>query len=190
MQGLNKMARAQRADEERSLSPAEYFKKYCVDEKIGDDLTIIESADYLKSREETIDNNVNYSVVNYTVEKNKPLRQTKEFQRHASENQWSTRRERGFPWRYNIFDFLRDVYSDWVERGMTQADLKNVDADAYRALRSRLDGKKEAFPDDFYIPTSREAALDRCETQEERERLLIVREYERERNVRRGLVPS
>ena len=119
--------------------------------------------------------------------KSKPLHLNEEFQRHAAQHQWRDRRHDGYEWRTDIFEFLQDQYSSWVSQGMTQADLKNVDLQAYKALRKRLDVLKDSFPEDFHIPTKRDAALLRCETDEERAELLAYRSYERKRNEERGL---
>lgn len=116
-----------------------------------------------------------------------PLYLREEFKAHAEANQWQDRREQGYSWRADIFDFLRDKYAVWLSEGLTQADIKKVDPKGYKALRNRLDVAKDSFPDDFSIPTSWDATLAACQTDEERFELEAARSYHRKRKERGGL---
>ena len=70
-----------------------------------------------------------------------------EFQEHARANQWNDRRERGYGWKANVFEFIRDTYEPWLGKGMMQSDLKDVDPPLYNALRNRLYTQRKLNPD-------------------------------------------
>lgn len=102
-----------------------------------------------------------------------------EFQAYASTRQWSRREEFGYPKRCNVFNFIDDVYGDWIERGLKcnqplcQGDIKSVDQGLYERFHtaSRTNGR----PDWLYLPTASEASLIGI-TPEERELILARRE--------------
>lgn len=100
-----------------------------------------------------------------------------EFQRHASENQWSERTARGIPSRACIFQFLRDTYEPWLGQ-MNQADLRAVDLGAWRALQNRL--QKEKMPDWLLLPKLSDRYLPK-EGTPEYEAVLEARRQNRER---------
>lgn len=72
----------------------------------------------------------------------KPVKYDPEFRKVGAENQWATRRDRGLPWTTDIFEYLEDVYKQWIGKGMTQADLLVVDKKGWTALQNRLRTEK------------------------------------------------
>lgn len=181
------MARTQRADELRSLSPAEYFKKYCVDEEIGQSLRVLKNScqrDEAESYTENEGNAVAYSVVNITHKRGSLLHLKEEFQRHASENQWSTRRERGLPWQLSSFDFISEVYVRWIGEGLTRADLKKVDEPLWKKLCNDIKARRREglteLPEGLVLPTQAEAVA-LALPEEQRAALDVLRTYHRER---------
>jgi hypothetical protein len=94
-----------------------------------------------------------------------PLREDPEFIQFVKDNLWETRRERGIPWRKDVFEFITETYgantssgTDWIgKRGMAQADLIGTDDGLYGALRHRASTK--GIPSGFYFPSRSEASL-------------------------------
>lgn len=73
-----------------------------------------------------------------------------EFQRHAAENQWQSRKERGYPHHTDIFYFIYEVYGSWLDGTMDRVDLKEVDPKAWAALNSKV--KTYDVPDWLNLP--------------------------------------
>ena len=106
------------------------------------------------------------------------LRLNKEFQNHAKLNQWSwpSRKERGYSYRQNPYDFIREVYREWIGK-MTLSDLKAVDEPLWWAVHK----SKESMPDDVYLPTEAEAELNDIEDPRARAIVEEAREMNRTR---------
>lgn len=82
-----------------------------------------------------------------------------EFIEFAKANQWKTRRERGFEWRTDVFDFVQEVYGEWIEKmsktntPLTQADIKAVDLSLW--ARFQQASSKQGIPDWLALPIER-----------------------------------
>jgi hypothetical protein len=105
-----------------------------------------------------------------------------EFRRHAAANQWSDRQERGIGRFTNIFEFLQQVYGEWMSKGlMTKQDLWRVDKDAYRRLTNTITQHgQEVIPPWFNLPTSYDKKLADA-PKEDRALIEANREYEKRR---------
>ena len=105
------------------------------------------------------------------------LKEDEEFRATARDNQWKSRRENGWDWQADVYDFISDIYGKWVGKGLTQADLKAVDEQLWMAFQ-----KKKQFvvvPANLYLPTEAEARLAAINDPMDRQKLLIIREWER-----------
>lgn len=111
-----------------------------------------------------------------------------EFQAHAAENQWKTRRERGLPWKQDVFEYVRDVYGSWIDRGtqegrpLTQADLKAVDEPLWQKFQQ--ESSKRGVPEWLALPTDKRP-LDEGVTDPE-----LLKEIEAFRKVNRQRVQA
>ena len=85
------------------------------------------------------------------------------FRAHAAVHQWESRRERGLPWRMDVFEFIRDTYTRWLGHGLMRSDLRAVDKPLWVALCKRL--KTDALPSWLPLPTEAEAKLDSIQNQ-------------------------
>ena len=105
-------------------------------------------------RRENIGNFDNTKEFRYPPSVSKALKDDPDFLKTAQENQWSERKARGLPSHTCIFEFLKTVYTPWIGKGMTRADLKAVDSDAWLRLRDRL--RNDSLPDWLPLPTRAE----------------------------------
>lgn len=102
-----------------------------------------------------------------------------EFQAHAAENQWNTRKARGVPHHAGVLDFIRDTYGPWIEKckvegiRFTQFDLRKVDRPLYDRFQQAT--KNVGIPEWLHLPTEKEAVLNEITDPAERERLLRAR---------------
>ncbi len=120
----------------------------------------------------------------------RPLREDPEFIQFVKDNLWETRRERGIPWRKDVFEFITETYglntkagTDWIGRGMVQPDIKDAGDDAlYMALARHV--TKHGRPADFILPTLSDAVLTAISDQRERQFLVQAREVDRVRRSR------
>ena len=116
---------------------------------------------------------LNLDIFNEYV-KNVNLRSDPEFIAYTKENTWETRRDRNFPWRMDVFDYLREVYGPWLGNGLTRSDIKAVDEPLYWRLYNEL--QKTPLPSDIDLPTGAEATLNSITDADEKEHLLKKRE--------------
>ena len=91
--------------------------------------------------------------------------------KHAEKRPWAKRREFGYAWRTDVFDFVAKEYKKWIP-GLTQADL-SVDDDLY--LKFARETWKRGLPDGLDVPTEHEATLRRITDPIERLKYEAVR---------------
>lgn len=112
-----------------------------------------------------------------------PFRNDANFIQYAKENSWQKRRdnETPWPWKTNVFDFIRETYGPWLGKGLVQADLRSVDRPLYNELHKRLAlmtaTEKEAMLAKLNLPTASEARLSEIEDPAERAQLEAVRSW-------------
>lgn len=116
--------------------------------------------------------------------KTKRFKDDPEFQKYVADNQWSNRREKGYPWRMSAIEYIREVYAPWLGQGLLQGDLLNLDAKLYvklhhelYAMEKEVPGSKEAAVADLGLPAEKDAALDSIDDENQR----IGQEYLRKR---------
>ena len=74
------------------------------------------------------------------------------FKAFAANNAWRTRRERGFEWKTNVFEFVETVYGHWIDLArndgtpLTQADFAHVDKPLYDRLQQARQDEPSHFP--------------------------------------------
>jgi hypothetical protein len=95
--------------------------------------------------------------------------------KHGEAHLWDTRRDRGMPWKKDVFEFVAETYADWIP-GLTQGHLKHIDISLYRRITREI-SLRGGRPDGFDVPPDHEAR-DRIESDPRRK---IHREMERER---------
>lgn len=88
----------------------------------------------------------------------------------AEQNQWHSRQDRGIKSRTCIFEFIKSVYGPWLGKGMTQADLKQIDPKAWRALQNRM--QKDDMPNDLILPKKSDTYLPDPEKEPEKYALM------------------
>ena len=104
------------------------------------------------------------------------------FTAHAAKHQWRTRRERGYNWNANVFEYIRDIYSDWIKkfkdagRPLTQADIKRVDSVLYNRLQHEISSSEGGLPSWLDLPAARVAGLESL-PESEKARRAAVREH-------------
>lgn len=109
-----------------------------------------------------------------------------EFKAHAEAHQWNTRRERGIPWKQDVFEYVRDVYASWIERGqnegrpLTQADIKVVDKPLWEKFQQ--ESSKRGVPDYLALPARHVVLLQDVSDPEERALRERMRDLERQRS--------
>ena len=114
-----------------------------------------------------------------------------DFQEHVGKNLWADRRENGFPWRCDVFDFIRDVYAPFLGQGLLQSDIKACDPKLYAQLHQQLtvmepEAKSKTLRD-LKLPSEFDARLGIITDEAAKEQLLVYREWERKRSRDRRL---
>jgi len=105
------------------------------------------------------------------------------FKAHAAAHQWKTRRERGYNWNADVFEYVRDTYGSLIEAArkagspLTQADFKIVDSNLW--MRIQQVKKTQEMPEWLDVPTAKDASL-RGLSEEELEKVLAARQSMRE----------
>ncbi len=126
------------------------------------------------------------------------LRNNPAFVEFANANQWDTRRDRGFAWKTDVFDYIETVYAPWRGNGLLQSDIKAVDPKLYAQLHKQLSaiddpGERAAIVERLQLPkeNSEDALRMLVSDPVERAEISIVRRRERERvaKYRAGLAP-
>ena len=131
-------------------------------------------------------NNKKYGVIDdfddelRKMKRNNILRLNEDFKKHASKNQWSwpSRKERGYSYRHNPYDFFREVYGKWIGQ-MTGNDLKALDEPLWWAIQNRK--RMQPLPDDITFLSEADAALSEVEDAQRRETIGKIRKLEREK---------
>jgi hypothetical protein len=100
---------------------------------------------------------------------------------HAKKRPWAKRREFGYEWRWNVFDFVRREYGKWIP-GLTQAHLK-FDRELYRFFTRQI--SLEGRPDNLDVPSENEAVLRRASSRAEIEDRRFWRNVEKLRSRQR-----
>lgn len=109
-----------------------------------------------------------------------------DFKKYALANQWKTRRDRGLPWRMDVFEFVHNTYGRWIEhyadtpQPLTQADIKAVDQPLWQKFQQEI--YKRGAPDWLKLPTEKSATLDAVVDPEQRELRERMRALESERS--------
>ncbi len=117
------------------------------------------------------------------------LKDQAEFIAYAQANQWSTRKERGWPYQQDVFEYIKTVYAPYLaEKRLTRSDLQNVDKKLWWALHNRL--RHEAMPEDLHLPTEAQAKLDGMQDGPEKELMIKKRSLWRELNKLQRQKPS
>lgn len=86
-----------------------------------------------------------------------------EFKWYADAHLWLNRTDQGYPWKCDVFEFIADVYGEWIERGvkaeqpLAQADIKAVDLALYSAFHRANTAR--GVPSWLYLPAAKDAAL-------------------------------
>ena len=112
-----------------------------------------------------------------------------EFRRFADARQWKNRRDFGYAWRTNPFDFVRKEYGQWIDAAsehdltLMQSDILVVDKPLWDRLQQDI--SKHGLPSDIELPAEKQARLESIEDPEERKLQEAYREYERRRNLKR-----
>lgn len=66
------------------------------------------------------------------------LKENLDFVQFVENNLWETRRDRGFPWKMDVFDYIDTVYKPWRGEGLLQSDLRALDPKLYAQLHKQL----------------------------------------------------
>lgn len=108
-----------------------------------------------------------------------------EFVQYVMDNLWVNRRDRGIPWRKDVFDFIEETYGhkalafgmkNWIEEGMVQADLIGLDDKLYAAYHERV--SRFGVPEGFNFPAQKDAALAAISDPLERFKKEVIREHQ------------
>lgn len=113
-----------------------------------------------------------------------------EFLEFAKARSWKNRRDldRGYGWRTDPFEFVRNEYGPWIraaaEQGLTlvQSDLLVGDESLWQRLQQDI--HKRGLPSDINLPSEKQARLEAIDDPEERKLVEAHREYERLRRAR------
>lgn len=113
------------------------------------------------------------------------LKNDPDFQKHVLENLWETRRDRGYHWKSDVFSFIEDVYSFWLEQGrLVQSDLKALDPKLYSKMHNQLSAMsshdKRTTLERLNLPTESEMRLDSLDSEDAKQKLLEGRRMARE----------
>lgn len=108
-----------------------------------------------------------------------------DFRAHAKANQWNTRRDRGIEWRKDVFEYIEEIYGEWIARQsssslpFTQLDLKRADEKLYQKFQ--VEASRRGVPERLNLPPEKDAILANVEDESRRTTLLKARELNRER---------
>ena len=102
--------------------------------------------------------------------------------RHGEKRPWAGRREFGYAWKTDVFEFVRDEYGKWIP-GLTQAHLKDADLDLYRFFTKQV--SLQGLPAWLDVPSEPDAELRKITDPVEREKRKTWRELERNRSRQR-----
>lgn len=141
-------------------------------------------------KQEIIDDD-NKKDVKLVVVNKQRLTDRPEFREYAWQHQWKARSEIGVDPEMSAIEFVRIFYRKWIEEGLVRADIRDVDRTLWEQLRKELRDLRrklralgieepEALVREAWVPTVAEAALEPL-SDEERERMNIIRQYEREK---------
>lgn len=113
------------------------------------------------------------------------LKNEEKFQKFVSENLWSSRRDRGYAWKTDVFDFILEVYKPWLDQGrLIQSDLKALDPKLYAQMHNQLSAmssvEKQATLERLNLPTESEMRLDSLDSEDAKQKLLEGRRMARE----------
>jgi hypothetical protein len=95
--------------------------------------------------------------------------------RHAEKRPWANRREFGYAWKADVFDFVAKEYKKWIP-GLTQADLA-VDRGLYVKFAEQVGIR--GLPSTLDVPTEPDAIMRRITDPVERYKKGLVREDNR-----------
>jgi hypothetical protein len=95
---------------------------------------------------------------------------------HGKKRAWNARREFGYEWQTNVFEFVKNEYAPWIP-GLTHLHLKSADLPLYRFFTrtASLDG----LPGWLDVPSEAAAELRQIDDPVERLVKLVAREVER-----------
>ena len=112
------------------------------------------------------------------------LGDSEHFKDYLSKNRWKDRRERGWPWRTDVFEFIETTYKDWLGKGLVQADLR-LDEQLYDQLHQRLTQLdptvRKMKLEQLKLPSGSDARLALLTDPEERQLLIHSRQWNRMR---------
>jgi hypothetical protein len=108
-------------------------------------------------------------------------KQLRDIKEHAKKRPWSKRREFGYAWRTNVFEFVAAEYIRWIP-GLTQAHLM-VDVELHRFLLTQV--CLQGLPKWLDVPAEREARIRNITDPVERAQRMGWREIERHRSRKR-----
>jgi hypothetical protein len=91
---------------------------------------------------------------------------------------WNERREFGYEWRTNVFEFVKKEYTTWIP-GLTQAHIKDADIHLYRIFTRCV--SEGGLPEWLDVPSEVDAELRQISDPVDRLLRLLVREFERSR---------
>jgi hypothetical protein len=100
----------------------------------------------------------------------------------GKERSWDTRRERGVPWRSDVFEYIRDNYVEWIP-GLTSEHLKAADGVLWAQFMKRKSA--DGLPPWLDVPTEAEARMRRLPDAAHRLRREGLREFWREESAKR-----
>jgi hypothetical protein len=102
------------------------------------------------------------------------------FIEHAKNNQWADRRDNGYPWKMDVFQFIANEYGEWLDTGkMVQADLRSVDTKLYQEFHKRL-ANGVSMPTWLKLPTKADKVMADAKTPEEKRTIEVLRVYFRQ----------
>lgn len=101
--------------------------------------------------------------------------------KHAEKRPWKKRREFGYGWKTNVFEFVRAEYGKWIP-GLIQSHLK-ADSELYRFFTTQV--SLGGLPDWLDVPSERAARIRNITDPLERTERKAWREHERKRSRQR-----
>ena len=98
-------------------------------------------------------------------------------EKRAAKRSWTDRRNFGYAWKSDVFEFVSKEYKKWIP-GLTQADL-SADPDLYAKFTREVSSR--GLPEWLDVPTEYDANLRRITDPVERTRLIAFRALVREK---------